>query len=143
MSSTRLSHTFADHFPDRLQPGVLYVSIPFATAAHLCCCGCGNEVVTPLSPTDWKLTFDGKTISLHPSIGNWNFPCHSHYWIQHNQIRWAPAVRWPSPSANSADDTRASAPSRLDADAQANRQDLFPRRLVQRLRSRLPRRLRP
>jgi hypothetical protein len=52
-------------------------------------CGCGNEVVTPLSPTDWKLTFDGKTVSLYPSIGNWNFECQSHYWIKKNRIEFA------------------------------------------------------
>jgi len=34
-------------------------------------------VVTPLSPTGWSLIFDGETVSLYPSIGNWNFPCRS------------------------------------------------------------------
>ena len=42
-----------------------------ATSAHSCCCGCGEEVVAPLTPTDWKMTFDGETTSLRPSIGNW------------------------------------------------------------------------
>ena len=60
-------------FPDELEQGTIYVSIRFATASHLCCCGCGNKVVTPIRPTDWKLIFDGKTISLDPSIGNWSF----------------------------------------------------------------------
>jgi hypothetical protein len=46
----------------------------------------------PLSPTDWKLTFDGQSISLDPSIGNWSFPCQSHYWIKEDRVRWAP--RW-------------------------------------------------
>ncbi|HEX4165011.1 MAG TPA: DUF6527 family protein, partial [Bryobacteraceae bacterium] len=49
----------------------------------------GNKVVTPIRPTDWKLIFDGKTISLDPSIGNWSFACRSHYWIRNNRIRWA------------------------------------------------------
>jgi len=57
--------------------------------AHKCCCGCGQEVVTPLSPTYWKLTFDGRSISLDPSIGNWSFPCKSHYWIRSGKVRWA------------------------------------------------------
>jgi hypothetical protein len=61
--------------------GVLYVSPGYATVTHLCCCGCGAEVVTPLSPTDWKLTFDGVAISLSPSVGNWSLPCRSHYFI--------------------------------------------------------------
>jgi Family of unknown function (DUF6527) len=49
-------------------------------------------VVTPFSPTDWKLTFDGETVSLHPSIGNWSFKCRSHYWIRENEVHWA--ARW-------------------------------------------------
>ena len=84
-----LTHEFVEYVPDDLKHGTIYVSIPFATVAHKCCCGCGKEVVTPLSPTDWKLTFDGKSISLDPSIGNWSFPCQSHYWIKRNRVRWA------------------------------------------------------
>ena len=75
--------------PEVLEERVLYVSISYGTAAHRCCCGCGREVVTPLTPTDWKLIFDGETVSLYPSIGNWNFPCRSHYWIRNNCAEWA------------------------------------------------------
>jgi len=71
---------------------VLYVSIEYATASHVCCCGCGNEIVTPFSPTDWEMTYDGETVSLSPSIGNWSFPCQSHYWIKRGKVRWA--RRW-------------------------------------------------
>jgi len=60
---------------------------------HLCACGCAREVVTPLTPTDWEITFNGETISLSPSIGNWNFECESHYWIRRGRVRWA---RWMS-----------------------------------------------
>jgi len=41
-------------------------------------------------PTDWTLLFDGKTVSLEPSIGNWSFPCQSHYYIRKNRVKWAP-----------------------------------------------------
>lgn len=84
-----LQHKFVEFIPDTLEEGVLYISISFSTAIHKCVCGCGNEVVTPLSPTDWQLTFDGKTVSLSPSIGNWNFNCKSHYWITKNIIKYA------------------------------------------------------
>lgn len=87
-----LQHKFVDFIPDIIEDGVLYISIKYCTAIHKCVCGCGNEVVTPLSPTDWRLTFDGKTISLSPSIGNWNFECQSHYWITKNKIRYA--AKW-------------------------------------------------
>src|SRR5579883_3074373 len=87
-----LRHKFVESLPDLLDERTLYVCMEFATAAHKCCCGCGSEVVTPLSPTDWKLLYDGRTITLHPSIGNWSFPCRSHYWIRRNSVEWA--SRW-------------------------------------------------
>lgn len=85
-----LRHEFVEFIPETLSQGVIYVSIPYATAAHLCCCGCGNEVNTPISPTDWTLHFNGEAISLEPSIGNWGFECQSHYWIRADRIKWAP-----------------------------------------------------
>jgi hypothetical protein len=85
-----LTHKFVKSVPEQMEDGVIYVSVDYATAIHKCCCGCGNEVVTPLSPTDWELTFDGKSISLYPSIGNWNFKCQSHYWIIRNVVEWCP-----------------------------------------------------
>ncbi|MGJ8637799.1 MAG: DUF6527 family protein [Opitutaceae bacterium] len=87
----KLTHQFVEHLPDQLEEGALYVSTKFATVAHLCCCGCGNEIITPLSPTDWKLTYDGKSVSLYPSIGSWSLDCRSHYWIKHNKVKWAGA----------------------------------------------------
>jgi hypothetical protein len=103
----RLEHRFVQHLPEVLEAGVVYVSVEFATAAHKCCCGCGEEVVTPLSPNDWKLTFDGDSISLSPSIGNWNFTCRSHYWIERN-------------TAIEAFPTRKRGGHRIDAEGKAN-----------------------
>lgn len=87
-------HEFVEFIPDELEDGVVYISIPYTTAAHLCACGCGREVPTPISPTDWKVTFDGATVSLDPSIGNWSFPCQSHYWIRRGRVRFA--RKWSS-----------------------------------------------
>lgn len=86
---------FVEYVPGTLEEGVLYVSMEYRTAVHLCICGCGNKVVTPISPKFWKLTYDGAGISLYPSIGNWNFPCQSHYWIKDSLIDHAP--RWREP----------------------------------------------
>ena len=55
---TVLAFEFVQAIPEKLEDGTLYVSMDYATVVHKCCCGCGREVVTPLSPTDWKLTFD-------------------------------------------------------------------------------------
>ena len=87
-----LQHKFVEFIPETVEDGILYVSIEYCTAIHKCVCGCGNEVVTPLSPTDWKLTFNGKAVTLYPSIGNWSFDCQSHYWIRNNKIEFA--GRW-------------------------------------------------
>lgn len=92
MSGPKVEHRFVACVPDAMEDRVVYIAVDFATVVHRCCCGCGNEVVTPLSPTDWTLTFDGETISLNPSIGNWSFECQSHYWIKQSRVRWAP--RW-------------------------------------------------
>jgi len=82
----RLDHRFIDVIPDNLEPGVLYVSMEYATATHSCCCGCGEEVVTPFSPTDWRMEFDGETISLSPSVGSWTLLCRSHYVIKRSKV---------------------------------------------------------
>jgi hypothetical protein len=82
----QLEHRFLQHIPDSLEPGVLYISMEYGTAAHSCCCGCGEEVVTPFTPTDWKMTFDGETVSLWPSVGNWNLDCRSHYVVERGRV---------------------------------------------------------
>lgn len=81
-----LQHRFIENIPDIVEEGILYISVKYCTAIHKCVCGCGNEVVTPLSPVDWELIFNGKTVSLYPSIGNWSFQCQSHYWITKSEI---------------------------------------------------------
>ena len=91
-------HKFVEYIPDKMENRTVYVSIRFATAVHKCCCGCGYEVVTPLSPSGWQLSYDGESISLWPSIGNWNFPCKSHYWIKNDSVKWA--RKWSTKERN-------------------------------------------
>jgi hypothetical protein len=80
------------YMPTQLEPGILYVSKEFGAAAHLCACGCGTIVRTPLDRWSLRETEDGP--SLDPSIGNWQEPCQSHYWIEGGKVRWAP--KWSS-----------------------------------------------
>lgn len=110
MRYRHLEHRFVPNIPRALEPGVLYISIEYATAMHSCCCGCGEAVVTPLGPTDWKLIFDGETVSLWPSVGNWSYACKSHYVIEHNQV--IAALPWS--------DERISKARRRDKQAKAN-----------------------
>ncbi|CAN7169516.1 DUF6527 family protein [Variovorax paradoxus] len=86
LKHTELEPRFVKGVPRELEPGVLYVSMEYATVVHGCCCGCGLEVVTQLSPTHWELNFDGEAISLWPSVGNWNLPCRSHYVVRKNKV---------------------------------------------------------
>ena len=85
----RIEHEFVEEIPRELAESKLYISLEYGSAVHLCCCGCGSEVVTPLTPVDWKIIFDGETISLDPSVGNWALECRSHYWIDRGRVRWA------------------------------------------------------
>lgn len=102
-----LEPEFVESFPTPLEQGVLYVSIEFTTCAHLCACGCGEEVITPLSPAQWSLTYNGHDVSLHPSVGNWSLSCKSHYVIDHGSIRWSHQFTKGQIAANRARDRRA------------------------------------
>lgn len=84
-----MRHEFVKYIPETLEEDMIYVSVEYKTVAHLCACGCGTEVIIPIGPTDWSITFDGTTITLSPSIGNWNYPCQSHYFIRKNKVVWA------------------------------------------------------
>lgn len=88
----RYTHEFVEFIPDDLEPGILYLSTSYATATHLCMCGCGFEVTSPFSPQQWCMIFDGRTASVSPSIGNWSFECQSHYWLDRGTVDWA--ARW-------------------------------------------------
>jgi hypothetical protein len=77
------------YIPKELKPGVLYVSEEFSTAAHLCGCGCGSKIRTPLGPTEWNVKETSKGPSLYPSVGNWQQPCKSHYWIERGEMKWS------------------------------------------------------
>ena len=78
---------------EQMEYGKIYVSKKFELAIHLCACGeCGIQTVTsfwnPVMPElgGWQYTeVDGK-VTLHPSIGNMNFPCKSHYFVQGGKV---------------------------------------------------------
>lgn len=80
-----------EFIPKVLEPGILYVAEQFGAAAHLCPCGCRAKVRTPLGPVDWSLNDGLHGPTLFPSIGNWQQPCRSHYWIRNGAVVWAEA----------------------------------------------------
>lgn len=89
MKIKTIKHKFVDLIPDSIEEGILYVSIQYSTVTHKCACGCGEIVVTPIKPIDWTLFWNGESVSIAPSIGNWSLPCQSHYWIEENKIIWS------------------------------------------------------
>jgi hypothetical protein len=80
------------YVPKELKSGLLYVSEEFGAAVHLCACGCGSKVSTPLGVTEWALEETATGPSLTPSVGNWQLPCQSHYWIRGGTIVWS--TKW-------------------------------------------------
>jgi len=92
MKFDKIRPQFVEYIPDRLEEGVLYISERFRICTHKCCCGCGEEVVTPLSPAEWQLTREGNLVSLWPSVGNWDYACRSHYVIRRNHVVRAPPM---------------------------------------------------
>lgn len=78
------------HFlPKELESGILYVSQDFGVAGHLCPCGCGSKIITPLGQNEWSFSVVNGKPTLYPSIGNWQLPCKSHYWIKKGVIIWS------------------------------------------------------
>jgi hypothetical protein len=86
MKTATLRPLYVESFPKVLEDGVLYISRSFSTACHLCCCGCGTRIVTPIRPTEYRLADADGRVSLYPSVGNWNHSCQSHYVIRNGRV---------------------------------------------------------
>ena len=106
-----MTHEFVEFIPEHLADDTLYISMKYKAARHKCACGCGNIIITPITPVNWQIMFDGKGVSLSPSIGNWNFPCRSHYWITNSKIVWA--KDW---SRSKSDVTKETLPTKVEKD---------------------------
>ena len=141
MKRAYYTHELVERFPDEPQAGVLYVSMEYATAMHLCMCGCGEPVITPLAPTDWRMTYDGETVSLAPSVGNWSMRCQSHYWLGRGRVEWS--GRWSAEQVATGRARDRQAKAHAFAEAPASRaaqpkyegRDTAWRRLLRRLRA--------
>ena len=90
MRVNELRPEYVDFIPpvEAMEEGVLYISKQFCTTAHLCACGCGNEVVLPFGSHGWTLTESPAGVTMRQSVGSFNLPCKSHYFITDNKIEW-------------------------------------------------------
>ncbi len=78
-----------EYIPETLEPNHIYISQQFKSVIHLCLCGCGEKVSTPICEGMWSLTTDDKgRITLSPSVGNFSLPCRSHYIITKNRANF-------------------------------------------------------
>jgi hypothetical protein len=91
---TEITCTFVDSAPERLRPGTMYISTKYRAIVHLCLCGCLEKVVLNLDSdsNSWSFTYDGRSISIAPSVGNIGLPCRSHYIVRRNRVRWLPRL---------------------------------------------------
>lgn len=89
MKQVQLILRHVTFLPKELESGVLYVSREYSVVGHLCACGCGNKVIIPLSPAAWSFTERDGLPTLRPSIGNWQLPCRSHYFVSEGRVEWA------------------------------------------------------
>lgn len=101
MKLTQLKPEFCENIPQDLVEGVLYISMKYRTAIHKCPCGwCGWKVVTGFKTKEadqdgwhgwddgWNFTQEGELVTLNPSVGCFQHPCKSHYYIRCNEIVW-------------------------------------------------------
>lgn len=89
MKTNKFKVEFVNQIPSELEDGVLYVCINCNVIVHRCACGCGEKTVTPIDKNyGWKISYDGQSITLRPSIGNFSIPCKSHYYITDNKVEW-------------------------------------------------------
>lgn len=87
-----VEHTYVRSIPEQLASNTLYVSRKYGLVVHLCMCGCGTKVVTPLGPAEWSLREHAGKITLRPSIANTAQTCRSHYLISSSEVSWLPRL---------------------------------------------------
>lgn len=87
VKQTAYTPEFVEYISDKLEAGIIYVSLKYSVAIHLCACGCGEKTVTPIGSSGWSFSYNGE-VTLHPSISNYQ-TCKAHYWIENGTVRWA------------------------------------------------------
>lgn len=86
IKKVEIEPVFVEYVPDVLEENKLYISEEYKCAVHLCLCGCKSKTITPLGGGKfWDIVKEKNgTISLLGSVGNYSFPCKSHYIITNN-----------------------------------------------------------
>ena len=78
---------------EELMSGIIYICAKHRTVVHRCPCGCDGLSEFVLSPTRFRMSYDGDSVTFSPSVGNAYLRCRSHYWIRGNQVEWCPPMQ--------------------------------------------------
>ena len=101
MKTKKYKIEFVDIIPRQLKEGILYICINCNVIVHKCACGCGEKTVTPLDKNNgWVMKYDGQSLTLRPSIGNFNINCKSHYFITENTVEWLNSIHYTNKGKN-------------------------------------------
>lgn len=76
-----------DKTPRELEDGVVYLNVEYELATLKCACGCGHKVVL-LCPDGHSVIDDGGYATIYPSVGVWDAPCRSHFFVTRGQVEW-------------------------------------------------------
>lgn len=83
----RFKYEAVSKTPKELDPFTVYVNKEFEVASFLCACGCGHKV-TLLVPDGHSVENNGGFATVYPSVGVWDAPCKSHYYITGGRVDW-------------------------------------------------------
>lgn len=86
----RYRYRAVERVPKEMEPGVVFHSEEFELAGLLCACGCGHRI-TLLVPDSHQVFDQGGWATVRPSIGVFDAPCRSHFFIRGGQVDWMPA----------------------------------------------------
>ena len=88
-----ITPVFTEELPYKkdMEFGKIYISREHEVACFLCPCGCGE--VNHISfikglRNQWVFIEDKGKITFRPSIGCFESPCNSHFFITENHIDW-------------------------------------------------------
>jgi hypothetical protein len=76
-----------ERLPSALDDNVVYVSEDYEVAALKCACGCGHRVTLLLGDGHTVKEVSGSA-DVYPSIGVWDAPCRSHFWLRNGEVDW-------------------------------------------------------
>ena len=85
----RYRYRLVDRVPKEMDEGVVYHSEEFELAGLRCACGCGHRI-TLLVPDSHQVFEQGGWATVSPSIGVFDAPCKSHYYISGGGVEWLP-----------------------------------------------------